>query len=71
MYVTCYSTLQLLKGTQKAYKYGVIFMLYTRTVKVKTCVITLCMYAQQGYAFGRVGLYSVCQQKNRLLSASP
>ena len=33
----------------------------------KTCVITLRMYAQQGYTFGRVGLYSVCQQKTGYL----
>ena len=45
-------------------------------------VITLCTYAQQGYAFGHVGLFTyvrtyvcvcvcvcVCEQKNRLFSA--
>ena len=50
MYVTCYSTMQLLKGTQKAYKYGVNFLCYTqeqsRYLIYKTCVITLCMYAR-------------------------
>ena len=41
-------------------------------------VVTLCTYAQQGYAFGRIRLYVcifvylyVCQQKNRLFSALP
>ena len=47
-------------------------------------VITLCAYAQQGYAFDRVCLYihvyiyicifvyvHVCQQKNKLFSALP
>ena len=40
--------------------------------------VTLCAYAQQCYAFGRVGLCAymyiyiyVCQQKNRLFSALP
>ena len=36
--------------------------------------VTLCAYAQQGYAFGRIRLYIyiyiyVCQQKSRLFSA--
>ena len=41
-------------------------------------VITLCTYAQQGYAFGRVSLCTyvctctyICRQKNRLFSALP